>query len=117
MAGSPAFSVAYTAGLGGLMAALGAVGLLLTGERHAGLPGALEVTALLASAVALAAAGFGAGAATDAGWPRLLGVAAVVVLLVLAFLTLASPDRGSVLLFEVVAVALGGLFLVQLTRN
>ena len=39
MAGSPAFSVAYTAGLGGLMAALGAVGLLLTGERHAGLPG------------------------------------------------------------------------------
>lgn len=117
MADSTAFSLAYTAGLGAGMAALGAVGLLLTGERSGVLPGELEVIALLGSAIALLSAGVGAARASEATWPGLLGLAAVVVLVVLSFLTLGASERGSVLFFEVGAVLLGGLFLVQAMRR
>lgn len=101
MADSTGFSLAYTAGLGAVLAALGAVGLLFTGERSGVLPGQLEVIALLGSAIALLSAGAGAGMASEAAWPRVLGLAAVVVLVVLRFLTLGASERGSVLFFEV----------------
>ncbi len=116
MAQGDSFNTAYGAGMGALALLAAVVGLTLTGERHSGFVGSIEIVVLVVGALLFVVAGVGAGYAPGAIWPLLAAVAAVVLVAVLAFLTLTQPDAGSAAVFEVVGVVIG-VILAALIRK
>jgi hypothetical protein len=110
---SSSFSRSYAAGLAAVLAAFGALGLLLTGERPAGL-GAAEPLGLGVAAVLFVLAGTAYGSVAASVW---IGLAGVIVVAVLGFLALGGADRSSVLFLEAAAVVCGGVFVGQASRG
>ena len=116
MAQGSSFNVLYLAGIGALVLLAAVAGLTLTGERHSGFVGSVEVVVLVVAAGLYVAAGL--GAANSAGsWPLLVAVAATVLVAVLAFLTLTVPDPGSALIFELAAALMGILLIATISRR
>ncbi|WP_310530117.1 hypothetical protein [Nocardioides sp.] len=111
------FTVRYLAGMGALLLVGAVVGLSLTGEGHSGFVGTIEIPALLMGAALFVAAALGATSAHRASWPLLAALAALVMVVVLAFLTLTSPDAGSVAFFELAAVLTGVLLVAVMRRR
>jgi len=110
------FNVLYLAGMAALALLAAVAGLALTGERHSGFVGSIEIVVLVVAALLFVAAGLGAGSAWGPPWPLLAAVAAVVLVAVLAFLTMTQPDTGSAVFIELAAVAIG-LVLVAVMRK
>jgi hypothetical protein len=113
---SSSFSLGYTAGLAALLAGVGALGLLITGEGAAGL-GMAEPVGLLVAAGLFAGAGVATRTAPPAPWPRLAGVVGVVLVAVLCFLAFAEPEVSSVVFLEAAAVLSGALFVAGAGRR
>lgn len=111
------FNTAYVAGMGALALVLAVVGLTLTGERHTGLVGQLEVGVLVLGAVLFVAAGVGARSSTGASWPLLAAVVGTVVVTVLALLTFTQAEAGSAVFLEVAAAVMGVLLVALLRRG
>ncbi len=117
MSDKGSFNVLYLAGMGAL-ALLGAVaGLTLTGERHSGFVGTIEIVVLILAAFLYVAAGLGARSAPATSWPLLAALTAVALVAVLAFLTLTEPDVTSAIFLELAALLSGVLLVVQLRRR
>jgi hypothetical protein len=116
MAREGSFNVVYLAGMGALALLAAVAGLALTGERHSGFVGAIEVPVLLVGAALLVAGGVGAARSQGGSWPLLAVLAAVSLVAVLAFVTLSEPAVGSAVIFEFAAVVLG-VFLAAVLRK
>jgi hypothetical protein len=110
---SSTFSRSYAAGLAAVTAAFGALGLLLTGERPAGL-GPAEPLGLGVAAVLFVIAGTAYRSAAASVW---IGLAGVIVVAVLGFLALGGDDRSSVLFLEAAAVVCGAMFVLEAGRG
>lgn len=111
------FNALYLAGLAALALVLAVLGITLTGERHTGVVGDIEVPVLVLGAVLFVAAAIGVRRGPDASWPVLVALAATVLVAVLAFLTFTQPEAGSAVLLEVAAVVLGVLLVAVLRRG
>ncbi|WP_133241146.1 hypothetical protein [Nocardioides gansuensis] len=116
MANQSSFSLSYTGGIAVLLLGVALVGTLLTGERLPGTGGTLEVLGLVASAALLAAGALGGRLAGEAGWPAMAALAGIVLLVPAVFLRFASAERGSALIFEIAALAVALLFLIELRK-
>ncbi len=110
-----AFSRGYTAGIAAMTSGLGAVALLATGERPAGV-GGVEPLGLLLAAALFAAAGVADRTTPATPLPRLLAVAGLVLVLVLCFLALGDSGVASIVFFELAAAVCGALYLAQAGR-
>lgn len=110
-----AFSRGYTVGIAAVTSGLGAVALLASGERPAGV-GGIEPLGLLLAAALFAAAGVADRTTPAAPWPRLLAVAGLVLALVLCFLALGASGVASIVFFELAAAVCGALYVAQAGR-
>lgn len=117
MAQGSSFTVLYVAGMGALELVAVAVALRLTGERHPGFVGNIETPVLLAGAILFVAAGVGGARSPGEHWPLLVAAAALILVIVLAFLTFTLPESGSALIFELAAVVAGALLVSTIRKG
>lgn len=117
MAQGSSFNLLYLAGMAALALLATLTGVTLTGERHSGVVGSIEIPVLLVGAALFVAAGVGAGSSPGASWPLLAAVAGVILVGVLAFLTLTLANPGSALIFEIAGVVLGIILAVAIRND
>ncbi len=117
MAREGEFNVLYLAGMGALVLLAAVAGMSLTGERHSGFVGSIEIVVLVVGALLFVAAGIGAGSAPGGSWPLLAAVAGTVVVAVLALLTMTQTDAGSAAVFELAGAVIGVLLVAVMRRG
>lgn len=110
------FSTSYVAGMGALACLAAISGLILTGERHTGFLGLIEIPVLVACVLLLVEASIHGARNPGSGWPLLAASAATILSAVLLFLTATSPHPGGAVFMELAAAIDGFLLMVVLAK-